>query len=237
MNSNLIRLSLAGFATLFLSACETAEDRQLASAQDCIDSARTSTDADRCYALVEGLENEKAYLIRCSANYIAQGFTGERMANAFQKLKDGDTGGQSPMATAMAYLVFSNNSSIHSVDSAVQNCTRSGVRSMQRLVTMSKLATFVTQTGLGGTIPANANPLDPSFDPATIQNAITNLAGTGTAQDKENVGNIALQMNDAYCGAGSSFTGNEICLKLGDAISSGSGNAQTIGEQLLALLQ
>lgn len=237
MNSKMIRLSLAGLATLILSGCETAEDRQLASAQDCIDSARTADDADRCYALVEGLENEKAYLIRCSANYIAQGFTGERMASAFQRLKDGDGGGQSPMATAMAYLVFSNPSAVHSVDSAVLNCTRSGVRSMQRLVTMSKLATFITQQGLGGgAIPANANPLDPSFDPATIQNAITNLAG-GTDTDKETVGTIALQMNDAYCGAGSSFTGNEICLKLGDAISTGSGNAKDIGEQLLALLQ
>ncbi len=237
MNTKLIRLSLAGLATMILSACETPEDRQLASAQDCIDFARTAGDADRCYALVDGLDNEKAYLIRCSANYIAQGFTGERMASAFQRLKDGNGGGQSPMATAMAYLVFSNNSSVHSVDSAVLNCTRSGVRSMQRLVTMSKLATFITQTGLGGTIPANANPLDPSFDPATIQNAITNLAGTGTVDDKKNVGNIALQMNDAYCSPGSSFTGNEICLKLGDAISTGSGDAQAIGEQLLALLQ
>lgn len=229
---------LAGvFSAFLLSSCETPEDRQIASGQDCIDYARTSADADRCYELVSGLESEKAYLIRCSANYIAQGFTGERMANAFQRLKDGDSGGQSPMATAMAYLVFSNTSAVHSVDSAVQNCTKSGVRSMQRLVTMSKLATFVTQTGLGGTVPANANPLDPSFDPSTIQTAINNLAGSGTAQDKENVGNIAVQMNDAYCNAGSSFSGNEICLKLGDAISTGNGNAETIGSQLLALLQ
>lgn len=237
MNSKLFLLAIAGTASLILTACETAEDRQLASAQDCIDAARTANDADRCYELVAGNESEKAYLIRCSANYIAQGFTGERMASAFQRLKDGDNAGQDPMATAMAYLVFSNASSIHSVDSAVNNCTRSGVRSMLRLVTMSKLATFITRTGLGGTIPANANPLDPSFDPSTIQSAITNLAGSGTPADKENVGNIALQLNDAYCNPGSSFTGNDICLKLGDAISAGGGNAQTIGDQLLSLLQ
>jgi hypothetical protein len=237
MSLNVPQIAIAAFTCLILSSCETSEDRQLASAQDCIDSARTASDADRCYGLVAGNESEKAYLVRCSANYIAQGFTGERMASAFQRLKDGGAGGQDPMATAMAYLVFSNSSSVHSVDKAMDNCTRSGVRSLQRLATMSKLATFITKTGLGGTIPATANPLDPAFNPATIQNAITNLVGSGTAADKENVGNIAIQLNQAYCNVGSSFSGNEICLKLGDAITAGGGNAQTIGNQLLNLLQ
>ena len=219
-----------------LTSCETSEDRQLAAAQDCIDTAKVAADADRCHALVDGLETEKAYLIRCSANYIAQGFTGERMANAFQRLKDDNGSGQDPMATVMAYLVFSNSTGTHSVDNAVSNCTKSGVRSMLRLVTMSKLATFITSAGLGG-IPANANPLDPSFDPSQISNAITTIVGSGTPADKENIGNIAITAQAAYCNAGSSFENNEICTNLNQAISSGGGNAQTIGEQLLALLQ
>ncbi len=236
MKHSILVTTAALSAVLFLTSCETAEDRQIAAAQDCIDTAKVSADADRCYSLVDGLESEKAYLIRCSANYIAQGFTGTRMASAFQRLKDDNGSGQDPMSTVMAYLVFSNTAATHSVDNAVSNCTKSGVRSMKRLVTMSKLATFITTAGLGS-IPANANPLDASFDPAQISTAITNLAGSGSAADKENVGNIAITAQTAYCNAGSSFENNEICKNLNQAIATGGGNAQTIGEQLLALLQ
>jgi hypothetical protein len=223
-------------AVLCLTSCETPEDRQLASAQDCIDSAKTSDDADRCYAAVDGIETEKAYLIRCSANYIAQGFTGPRFASAFQRLKDNPSSGQDPMATVMAYVVFSKTSTLHTIDNAVSNCTKSNVRSMIRLVTMSKLATFVANAGLGG-IPANADPLSGSFDPAQISAAITNLANSGSAADQAAVGNIAITANDAYCNAGSSFESNEVCKNLKDAIANGGGNAQTIGQALLAQLQ
>lgn len=97
---------------------------------------------------------------------------------------------------------------------------------MKRLVTMSKLATFITTAGLGS-IPANANPLDASFDPAQISTAITNLAGSGSAADKENVGNIAITAQTAYCNAGSWFENNEICKNLNQAIATGGGNAQS----------
>lgn len=107
---------------------------------------------------------------------------------------------------------------------------------MLRLVTMSKLATFITTAGLGS-IPANANPLDPSFDPSQISNAITTIVGSGSPADKANIGNIAITAQTAYCNAGSSFENNEICSNLNQAIAAGAGNTQTIGEQLLALLQ
>lgn len=219
-----------------LASCETPDDKQIASAQDCIDAAKTSDDADRCYAAVDGIETEKAYLIRCSANYIAQGFTGARFASAFQRLKDNPSSGQDPMATVMAYVIFSKTSTLHSVDNAVTNCTKSGVRSMIRLVTMSKLATFVAQAGLGS-IPTNADPLNASFDPATISTAISNLANSGSAADQTTVGTIAITANTAYCSPGSSFENNEVCKNLKDAITNGNGNALTIGQALLAQLQ
>ncbi len=235
MNSSIKALLLIP-ALLILTSCETPDDRQLASAQDCIDSAKTASDADRCYASVEGIQSEKAYLIRCSASYIAQGFTGERFANAFQRLKDNPSSGQDPMATVMAYLIFSKTSTLHSVDNTLENCTKSGVRSMIRLATMSKLATFVAQSGLGS-IPANADPTDPSFDPAQITAAITKLANRDSPADQATVGNIAVQANEAYCNPGSSFESNDICKNLKDAIANGNGDATTIGQALLAQLQ
>lgn len=222
--------------TVLLTSCETPDDQKLAVAQDCIDAAKTSTDADRCYAAVDGIETEKAYLIRCSANYIAQGFTGPRFAAAFQRLKDEPTSGQDPMATVMAYVIFSKASTLHSVDNAVTNCTKSGVRGMIRLATMSKLATFIAQAGLGG-IPASADPLNPAFNPAQISTAIANLAASGSAADQAAIGAIAIQSSEAYCNPGSTFQFNEICTNLKSAITAGGGNTRTIGQELLAQLQ
>lgn len=231
-----MRLLLMIPALLVLTSCETPEDRQLATAQDCIDAAKTGADADVCYASVDGNESEKAYLIRCSASYIAQGFTGKRFANAFQGLKDNPSSGQDPMATVMAHLIFTKSSPIHNIDKTLENCKKSGVRSMVRLATMSMLATFVTQSGLGS-IPTNADPLDPSFDPNQITNAISQLVNNGSPEAKEKVGELAVQANQAYCNPGSSFETNEICKNLRDAIAGGNGDAAQIGVALLAQLQ
>ncbi|CAN5453201.1 hypothetical protein BH10BDE1_BH10BDE1_07260 [soil metagenome] len=230
------KLLLLAPALVTLTSCETPEDQQLASSQQCIDAAKTSSDADICYASVAGLESEKAYLIRCSAGYIAQGFTGARFASAFQRLKDNPSSGQDPMATVMAYLIFSKPSTTYSsADNTLTNCTKSGVRAMVRLATMTKLATFIATSGLGG-IPANADPTDPSFDPAAISTAIANLANSGSAADQAAVGNIAIQANTAYCNEGSSFENNEICVNLKQALA-GSSDPTTIGQALLAQLQ
>lgn len=220
-------------AMLILSGCEQQEDLQIAAAQECIDTARTSTDADRCYASVAGLESEKAYLIRCSSHYIAQGFTGSRFASAFQRLKDGATSGQDPMATAMAYMVFANSSTTHSADNAVTDCTRSGVRSMQRLATMTKLATFISNAGLGS-IP---DPSSPSFNPSQISTAITNLVNSNDPTSNASVGTIAQQASTAYCNEGSSFKDGEVCKNIQNAINAGGADTAAIGRALLQQLQ
>ena len=238
--TNIIRPTTILFTILvplaLLTSCETPEDRQLASAQTCIDNATTADDADRCYEIVSGLESEKAYLVRCSANFIAQGFTGPRFATAFQRLKDNPSSGQDPMATVMAYLVFTRTSTTHTADNALTNCTRANVRSMVRLATMAKLATFIATVGLGS-IPASADPLSGSFNPATISTAIATLAGSGSAANQTVVGTIAVQASEAYCNEGSTFSTNEICKNLTTAITAANGNTLTVGQQLLTLLQ
>ncbi|MDX9730746.1 MAG: hypothetical protein RBT63_03155 [Bdellovibrionales bacterium] len=218
---------------LILTACETEEDRQISGAQDCIDAAKDEADADRCFAMVNGNNSEKAYLIRCSASYIAQGFTGNRFADAFQKLKDGDSTGQDPMATAMAYLVFAKNLPKHTAETTLENCKKSGVRSLVRLATMSSLSTYIAQT-VGGPIP---DPMDPNFDPSQYQAAIDTLANAGTEEQQKTVGGIAIQAHEAYCNEGSSFESNEICQHLNSALATGGGDRAAIGQQLLALLK
>ena len=54
-------------AAQLLTGCESEDERKLAAAQSCLDHATTS-DVDTCTAMVDGVETESAYLIRCSAN-------------------------------------------------------------------------------------------------------------------------------------------------------------------------
>lgn len=241
--------SLKFIATLFaggalsitlLSGCEKDEDRTIAAGQACLDNARSADDADRCVSLVQGLETEPAYLIRCSANFIAQGFTGDRVASAFQELKDNPAAGENMTAKMMAYFVFSESGVLaaHTADTAVTNCERSGVKSMQRLATLAKLATFTARlAGGGGALPPALDPNSGSFDPSQLQAQLPTIIGNATTADQEQIGAIAITANQLYCNEGSTFKEKDICKQLGDAITAASGDPAAIGAQLLTLLQ
>lgn len=225
--------SIATFAMLIVG-CETSEDRQLADAQSCLDAARTSADADVCLDKVQGLESNSAYLIRCSANFVGQGLTGERLARAFQEIKDNPGAGQNPTTKMLAYMVFNNALTRHNVSTTIENCQRSGVSSMFRLATTVQLAT--TLASFAGGSPSDLDPSDPSFNPDKLKDVIDNLAGASTPEQQTEVGNIALTANQAYCAEGSSFKENDICKRLSSAISTGNGDAQAIGAALIAEL-
>lgn len=230
--SPLLRLSLIALAGFALASCgETEEDRTIASAQNCLDNAHSPTDGKACYDMVGSLTSEKAYLVKCSAAYISQGFTSKRMGDAFEKLKDSNGG--NGMATTMSFMAFSKTAPAISITDAVSDCKKSGVRALLRLSTMSQLATTIGN--FVGTLP---DPTDPSFDPSTYQGMVDGwISGSTTAEQQTEIGNIAVGMNEAYCGPGSSFADNEICTKLGEALQLGGGNPQTIGAELLNRLK
>jgi len=237
-------LVLSGVLSIaLLSGCEKDEDRTIAAGQACLDNARSADDADRCVSLVQGLETEPAYLIRCSANFIAQGFTGDRVASAFQELKDNPAAGENMTAKMMAYFVFSESGVLaaHTADVAVTNCERSGVKSMQRLATLAKLATFTARLAGGGggsgALPPALDPNSDSFDPSQFQAQLPTIIGNATTADQEQIGTIAITANQLYCNEGSTFKEKDICKQLGDAIAAAAGDPATIGAQLLTLLQ
>lgn len=225
------------FAVTLLGACtmENEEDRKIASAMACIDEAKNEFDADVCLQKVDGLTSKQSYLIRCSANMIAQGFTGNRLATAFQELKDNNG---NKTASMMAYLVFAKDLPNHTADKTLENCTLSGVTSVKGLATMIKTATLAASwTG----IPLADSAFDPSnpdtFDPQELQNQLTNLANTATDEQKTEIGNLAVIAQESYCFDGSSMKDQDVCTKLNNAIESGGGDPKTIGQALLNLLK
>lgn len=231
--------ALALFALLLNVGCESADDRQLASAQSCLDDARTEADANLCIEKVAGIETPAAYLVRCSANFIAQGFTGTRVASAFERMND-DTGtsGSDPMINIMGYLVFTGNSSYHNVGATVLNCQKSGVRSMERLALVAQLATETAS--LGGI--TNLEDLDPSTIDhdqlmQTIKTAIDAVAAK-TPAELAALGQVAINLNSSLCGAGSSFEGEEVCNYMSDALAqAGSNDPGQLAKHLFAILE
>lgn len=72
---NLLKLTtpvIALILGLSLLGCESKEDQDLFAGQVCLDHAKTEAEATVCVNKVAGYESAQAYLIRCSANFIAQ---------------------------------------------------------------------------------------------------------------------------------------------------------------------
>jgi hypothetical protein len=234
-----VALPLAALALVSaLTGCETGDDRQIAAGQACLDGAKTSGDADTCVATVQGLTSSDSYLIRCSANFIAQGFTTARLASAFQKLKDGNStaSGASPTVSLISYLVFAKTLPNHTIALALSNCQASGVSSMYRLAVAANLATTVVN--LTGGITPNTNPDDPSFnaDSSAMLARLQTLYTANNATNNAAIGTIAVTADSSYCNDTSAFKTSDVCKTL-DAALAGGADPATAGRALLAGLQ
>lgn len=224
--NKLFASSLVALSCLALAGCETGDDRALAAGQACLDAA-TSATALQCKDLVAGLNSQESHMIRCSSDFIAQGFTGARIASSISQIKDnnGTTNGTTGM---IAYLIFKN--ATPSADTAISDCTSAGSRSMLRLATATKLATTIaTAAGLLGTI-------DPTSPTAAqdMQTAVNNLAnGSPSASDLQAIGSTAILANQAYCSDGSSYSGTDVCNDLKAAIDGGGSDPMAIAQALL----
>lgn len=216
-------LALAA-VSLLVTGCakENDEDRQIAAGVACLDSAKTSSDADVCLAKVAGNSSAQAYMVRCSANLIAQGFTGSRIASAFQKLKDTPSGASNQSAQMMSYFVFKSITN-HSAADAVTNCTASGSKGLITLANTAKVATVAVQAMNAGGIPANLDPSNPSsFDPAALQSTLSNLYNNASSHtdDVASIGAAVVSLQSSACGAGSSLSTQDVCKRINTAISS-----------------
>lgn len=226
-------------AVVFSVGCsmEKDEDRTIASALACLDSATTSTQSDLCQAKVNGMTSQQSYLIRCSANLIAQGVTGSRLASAFSQLnRPPTTGTQS--SQMLSFLVFAKNLPLNTADLTYTNCTLSGVKSVSGLASMIQAATTVASVSgslEGGTL----DPASPSFDRnqlTTIANTLKNDNSAGATTKKSTIGQVALTMQSSLCGTGSSLSNQDVCTRINSAITTGNGNTAQIGQALLNLL-
>lgn len=218
---------VAAACALGLTGCEDSETTALDRAQSCLNTATPST-ASTCTAMVQGIENSKAYAIRCSVHYLVNDFTGTRFATAYQQIKS-TTGSTDPMTAAMAYLVFPDTAGAHGSDQLQTDCNRSELKSLIRISLLTATATYIRKnTGLSITDGTAA------LTPDQMKQAIAQFSGTPAT-----LGTLAIQANSAFCSAGSSLSSNKICTSLASAVAAGGTSLDTtaIGNQLKGLLQ
>ncbi len=228
--------SLLSFAFLLLafaalSSCENTDQTSVSQAQACLDQASTAAQANTCVALLGSLQSPDAYLIRCSAHFISQGFTTARFVTAYNALTSTKTG-TNATAASMSFMAFKSSAGADGSLITVSDCQKSNVQSLNRLAVLAQLATTIAE------VAKNLAPgltYDPAtgFPPTAIANAIANFnSGSG---DPASLGTTAIAANTAYCATGSSFQTSSICTTLGAAVAGGA-TPTAIGNALLAQL-
>ncbi len=240
MKSCIRGLSLFGLATLTLvslSACESGEDRSLSSAQACLDGATDAAQAQVCVDKVAGLETQDAYLIRCSAGFIANGFIGQKIADAYTSISGNNNNSSptyDPMVSIMAYLNFGSTNPNFTSAATLNNCQRSGVKSMYQLASAADLSSTIAQ--LTSTVP-----FDPQNPEASLQAIIDEVTATGYTPSPTELGalgSVVISTNDAFC-VNAANPNQDICSKMQTAIvdAGGTSNPAALAEALLDLLK
>lgn len=194
-----------------LTACEEKEDDTVFSAQQCLDKATPAT-VDTCVNMVSGISSNKAYTIRCSADFIRESITNDKIIDAIENLDNNQTASD-PTTILLDNFKFSN---VTLADAAVANCTATGSETLTVLALTAKTGTIIASLTGGGSIETWIQGIDP------------NTLGAG---DLEDIGETIAAMQPIACGAGGQFEGNEVCTNLNAAIAQG--NLQDVAKEFL----
>ena len=229
--------------------CEDKGQATLASAQSCLDAAGSTAQANACAAQVQNDHSADAYLIRCSANFIAQGVTGDRLATAYKQMSSSTASNKT--TALMAYMIFDDSLVGNSSTETTLNCQLSGVASMYQLASAAALATTVANmsnllTSIPGAVPLSELLPGPggTVDPTKLQDEIAAIqADLGSGSTSSNmpavetsIGAAVLNASDALCSSSSAFSSQDVCSRISSSIGT-STDPLTVGQKLLALLQ
>ena len=214
-----ISILLLGFLAT-LTSCETDEDNKIAQAQACVDSANAGS-VGSCRQFLNGLSSTESYILRCSIDFIEQGFTASAMASAFRNLSNSTSTATSGF---MGYMVFSSTTK---ADTAYSDCNSSGEQSYITIASFCQVATLAANAaGLlsGGSIDRSS-----SMD---LTAGIAALIADSTTYPT--VGNAVQNAYNANCSQPANAS-SDLCVKIVAAVNAG-GNSSAIGLRFLQSL-
>jgi hypothetical protein len=214
---------LFGFLFLITACNKNSESDKLSEAQDCLDKATSST-VSQCMEKVSGIESAGAYLIRCSALFIADGFDDPtRLTSAFNNMTNTGTGtsGTDASLQVMGALAFKNGSSATvnqtNANLALNYCEKSGSKGLILLSGIASMATNMLALASCGT---------------DINCALSNAQSNTTTQAA--VGAAAIAAYTANCTAGQT-SNQQFCNQFSSAVTSagGTSNSTAVGAALI----
>ncbi len=195
MNLSKTGLALLALASaMFLTSCEDAEDRKIASAQKCLNGLGDSPsdpEVDVCINKVAGIDNEQSNIILCSAYFIRGGLTNSKIINAFSTYSDAPAADKE--ATLIDLLSLGDSSdptNKTNADEAFRYCNKTNVAGLAYVASLCRIGTYVDQMTCGG-ICANVD--------SAIDYFVGNIGGGASNADKEAVGEMVNTISSMYC--------------------------------------
>lgn len=185
-----LALILALSATTALVSCGKKDADKIGEAQLCLDKATQATAAS-CKTMVDGIDTKGANTIRCSANFIQEGFTeATRFKQAFDAFDNNST---SNTEAFMSVLTFKSQSTMDLnatfAEETYGYCSKTGSKGLMFLGTMASTATTFAKVaysltgGASGTTPTaqqiNDALTDLKNNPSSGSNAST-ISAVGT---------------------------------------------------------
>lgn len=206
---------LALTATTALVSCGKKDADKIGEAQLCLDKATQATAAE-CKAMVDGIEKTGAYAIRCSANFIAEGFTQPaRFKQAFDAFDNNSTNNTEAF---MAVMTFKNSGSTVDENSIVANqtfeyCNKTGSKGLMLLGTMASTSTTLAK--VANTLTGGSSGTTP--DATQINQALNDLKNGNNPAAVQAIGTVVSSTYASSCQSGSA-SNQSICEQLDDAL-------------------
>lgn len=214
---HIILFSFVGLMASALISCGPKDSDKIGDAQLCLDTS-TAANVNECVEKVEGLESPGAYIIRCSANFIQEGFGDPKVI--VDVLKNLDNGGDG----TRSFLAAMTFSTVAVANTTYSNCLKTNQKGLSTLAMAVKSATNIL--GLFGSIPANPTVTD-------ITNALNGLAGANQTAAAETVGQAVVDVYKLSCQSGSQVN-TTMCTQMTTAFTTaGSQDPKAIGAALL----
>lgn len=206
---------------LLSSSCAKKDQDKIGEAQSCLDTSSRSN-VSQCVEKVSGLETSGAYVIRCAASFISEGFDdATRLSNAISNMgSSSGTSAISASVTAMGLLAFTSNSTsstnLSNSITAQSYCNKSGSKG---LILLSSIANFATTVLYYSSSTSVTTGLATAKDNTTAQ---------------ELVGSAVLSAYNSNC-TGTSTSNQQFCSQFTSIVSSSGSNtsAACIGKQAM----
>ncbi len=225
---------ITGLALFFITGCEDKQESKLFEAQVCLDRATPQT-ALSCSDLVAGQTSKRAYVIVCSARFLARGLDETKIVAALEQISK--EGGTNPTSTAIANLAVMNdaeNPTAYDPTFAQDTLTACNLTESPGLIALASFSSIATTVGGLASAESCIDASPASGEPFTVDQACmqTQIGLTGSTGDATTIGQTAVANQQILCGTDGIFKGKSFCTDLDAAIAAG-GTADTIGDAIL----